>query len=276
MAASEILDWQRQMWDCAAPVYAAEVEPRFEAVRQRILEYASIHQGEHVLDIGCGAGTLTLALARAAGEQGSVAALDLSPEMVAIVGKRCNAAQLSNVSWNVGNSQALPFPDQSLDVVVASLSLMFSPDKTVAAAEIGRVLRHGGRLIAAVLAGPKESDLVHLQQILGRHQPAPPARGMGPGSMANLAQFTQELKRHEVYSHVECHAFEFPLASADEAWSIFAAGAAHRMTAEQHRAARAEIESVFWPHGARPRQFRQMVQYVLGKKGNDGQNVPSR
>ena len=103
--------------------------------------------GARVLEVGCGPGHLSIRLARLGFE---VAGLDLDPAMIARA--QANASRAGNrggrrPSFLVGDVAALAFPDRSFDLVVSTLSMHHWADPTAGLAEIGRVLRPGGRAL---------------------------------------------------------------------------------------------------------------------------------
>jgi SAM-dependent methyltransferase len=105
---------------------------------------------DRVLDIGCGPGRFWAANAGALPRDLSLTLADLSPGMVAEALKIVNAAdgRWRSVVGEVADVCALPFADDSFDVVTAMHMLYHAPDKDLAVAEISRVLRPGGKLIA--------------------------------------------------------------------------------------------------------------------------------
>jgi SAM-dependent methyltransferase len=102
--------------------------------------------GEQVLDLGSGAGTDSLVAAQMVGDRGGVTGIDMTPEMLARA--RAAAAEMgaSNVSFVEAEAEALPFPDESFDVVISNGVIDLIPDKDAVFAELFRVLRPGGRL----------------------------------------------------------------------------------------------------------------------------------
>jgi SAM-dependent methyltransferase len=110
------------------------------------VRYAALRRGETVLDLGCGAGIDTLLAARAIGSAGTAIGLDMTPEMTARAARNAEAAGLANVQIRQGQIEALPLPDDSVDVVISNGVLNLSPRKSRALAEALRVLRPGGRL----------------------------------------------------------------------------------------------------------------------------------
>lgn len=103
---------------------------------------ASTGTGEAVLDVGTGPGLLLAHLARRRPDL-LLHGVDLSPHMIAHA--RTNLAD-HEVELSVGDVGALPYPDNSFDVVVSSLSMHEWPDPVAAAAELERVLRPRGTL----------------------------------------------------------------------------------------------------------------------------------
>jgi ubiquinone/menaquinone biosynthesis C-methylase UbiE len=125
------------------------------AVRERIVEIARVAPGEAVLDVGCGTGTLALVAKRRVGPTGTVRGVDASPEMLARARRKTAKAGV-DVGFNVARAESLPFPDASLDVVLATLMLHHLPAATRErfASEVHRVLRPGGRVLAVDFEPP--------------------------------------------------------------------------------------------------------------------------
>ncbi len=105
-----------------------------------------IRPGDLVLDVGSGSGTDALIAARLTGPEGRVIALDLTPAMRDKLRANALLAGAANLTVVAGNAEAIPLPDQSVDVVTSNGVLNLVPDKGSAYREIGRVLRPGGRL----------------------------------------------------------------------------------------------------------------------------------
>ena len=120
-----------------------------------------IHEGEAILDIGCGAGVDSIIAARLVGPSGSVTGIDLVPEMLARASENARLAGLDNVTFQESSAEQLPFPDNSFDMVISNGVFNLVVDKVKALSEVFRVLKPGGRFLLAdqVLAGelPKET-----------------------------------------------------------------------------------------------------------------------
>ncbi|WP_079053771.1 methyltransferase domain-containing protein [Streptomyces graminilatus] len=121
--------------------------------------------GEHVLDVGSGTGSQTLALAAAVGPSGDAVGVDANPALREVAEQRAAAAG-STARFLDGDAHALPLPDASVDVVWCErlLQHLSEPDKAVG--EIARVLRPGGRVVlidsdwATALLHPGAPDAV--------------------------------------------------------------------------------------------------------------------
>jgi arsenite methyltransferase len=110
------------------------------------LALGSIRSGEKLLDIGCGAGLDMIRASRLAGPAGRVCGIDLTPEMVEKARANFVRAGASNADAVVAGSEAIPYDDDTFDVVTSNGMLNLSPLKEQSLREIFRVLRPGGRL----------------------------------------------------------------------------------------------------------------------------------
>ncbi|MBR9911515.1 MAG: class I SAM-dependent methyltransferase [Gammaproteobacteria bacterium] len=129
---------------------------------------AHVAPGMRVLDVACGTGVLARELMAHVGTSGSVVGLDAMPGMLEV------AKQIApSIDWKQGTAEALPFPDQSFDVVVSQFGLMFFFDRIKSLREMLRVLTPGGRLAVAVWGSldsiPAIADEVALlERVAGR------------------------------------------------------------------------------------------------------------
>jgi ubiquinone/menaquinone biosynthesis C-methylase UbiE len=111
----------------------------------RLIEQARIQPGQHVMDLGCGTGTLAIMVKRA--QPGAeVVGLDADPQMLKVARAKA-ARQAISVTFDRGMAFDLPYPDASLDRVLSSLMIhhLKTPDKERTAKEIQRVLKPGGQ-----------------------------------------------------------------------------------------------------------------------------------
>lgn len=141
---------QRYGWDLAAADYEALWQQQLQPAQAALLRMAALRPGEQVLDVACGTGLATFAAADAVGPRGQVLGIDLSGQMVDTARQRAAATQHAGVLFQRMDGEALDLPDASVDVVLCALGLMYMPDPERALVEMRRVLRPGGRVIAAV------------------------------------------------------------------------------------------------------------------------------
>jgi ubiquinone/menaquinone biosynthesis C-methylase UbiE len=122
------------------------IHPGGRASTQRLLDWAAVQPGERVLDIGCGVGTTAIRLAKLHGAR--VVAADIAPLMRDRATANVAAAGLTGqVTVDDADILDLPYPDGAFDAVVAEAVTMFV-DRPRAAAELTRVTRQGGRVLA--------------------------------------------------------------------------------------------------------------------------------
>ena len=126
---------------------------RESAFRRSIVKLAGVREGEAVLDVGCGTGSLAIAAAKAVGKSGSVVGIDPSPEFIVRAAKK--AGRAGNVRFVTGAAQDLPFDDGTFDVAMCTLVFhQLSPDGVHAAVnEMVRVLKPRGRALLVDIGG---------------------------------------------------------------------------------------------------------------------------
>ncbi len=115
-----------------------------------------IRKGNSILDIGSGSGTDIINAAQKAGSAGKVFGIDLTREMISKAQANVEQAGLANVKILEANAEALPFDDESFDVVTSNGVLNLVPDKRAAYGEIYRVLKSGGHIQISDIVLAKE------------------------------------------------------------------------------------------------------------------------
>src|SRR6202051_1155908 len=106
---------------------------------------AKLEPGETVLDLGSGGGIDVLLSARRVGTTGKAYGLDMTDEMLALARENQRKAGVDNVEFLKGEIEAIPLPDNSVDVIISNCVINLSADKDRVFAEAFRVLRFGGR-----------------------------------------------------------------------------------------------------------------------------------
>lgn len=110
-------------------------------------QLAKVTKGSHVLDVGCGPGHTTAIISTLLGGDGVITAFDNSDEYLDYLNKRVDIASGVKIKTETGDMHAMPFADDSFDVVVCRLVLCFSIDLERAVQEMKRVLKPDGHLV---------------------------------------------------------------------------------------------------------------------------------
>ena len=134
--------------DTALLIEGMEATAQWPAVRHlRAWERTrlALQAGERLLDVGCGFGDVAIALAADVAPTGSVIAIDASEAMLS-AGRQRAAEAAGSVDFRIGDAEALPLPDGSVDACRCERALQWVPNVDQALAEMLRVLRPGGRL----------------------------------------------------------------------------------------------------------------------------------
>lgn len=124
----------------------AQKSPAIQASKRLMLERIALVPGEAVLDVGCGHGSDVFDMAEKVGSAGRLVGLDVSEVMIAEARRRARNLPVS-ITFEVGEAQALPFPDGTFDVCRAERLMGYVPDAERALAEMVRVTRPGGRVL---------------------------------------------------------------------------------------------------------------------------------
>jgi SAM-dependent methyltransferase len=141
---------QRYGWERAADAYARHWHGPLAGLHGELLALAAPARGEMVLDVACGAGVLSIAVASAVGSAGRVLGVDLAESMVQAARLRAQSLGLAHAAFERMDAEQLTLPDASFDIALCALGLMYVPDAEVALRELHRVLRPGGRAVLAV------------------------------------------------------------------------------------------------------------------------------
>jgi len=143
----------------AAEVYEQEVVTGvFGEWTPALVELVAPRAGERVLDLACGSGGVTRAVASVLAATGSIVAVDFSAPMLEVARTR-GVPDGTTIEWREASADDLPIADADVDVIVCQQGLQFFPDKPAAAAEMFRVLRPGGRLALSVWCGLEANPL---------------------------------------------------------------------------------------------------------------------
>lgn len=163
---SRARDWTEQEGQCR-PVYLAAYE-RF-----------GLSAGWTHLDAGCGAG---MAAQLSAGRGALVRGLDASPKLLAIARERVPSAEFLE-----GDLEALPYPDDTFDLVTGFNSFQYAGNPSVALSEAKRVARPGGLVLIMTWGEPEGMEAASLVRTFGPLMPPSPPGAPGPFALSNEA-----------------------------------------------------------------------------------------
>jgi O-methyltransferase / aklanonic acid methyltransferase len=191
------------VFDRAAATYDDAI-PYFSRFGDRLVELSEVSSGDRVLDVACGRGASLIPAARRAGPTGEVVGIDLSGEMLERLRADLEGSGLGNVTVGVGNALDLPFNDGEFDIVQCGFTIMLLPDPALAAAEMARVLRPGGRLAWSMPTGAGH-EWAFFQELVGsfaprakRPMPSPPGPPPDLDALAESAGLTDRTIIDEV------------------------------------------------------------------------------
>jgi len=127
----------------------ADLAPGWAELRQTWLDYSGVRPGDCVLDVGCGTGVVTRNLTQRVGRQGRVVGIDPSTRLIEKALRRAEEEGLKDrIEFRCADGAALPFSDESFDLVVASAVFGHVPNGMEVLKEMVRVARPGGTVLA--------------------------------------------------------------------------------------------------------------------------------
>jgi ubiquinone/menaquinone biosynthesis C-methylase UbiE len=173
-----------------------DYDTELRAHNERLRAAAGVAPGDHVLDIGCGAGQSTRDAARAAAP-GRVLGVDVSAPMLERARRLTIAEQLDNVTYEHGDAQVHPFAPGHYDLAVSRFGAMFFSDPVAAFSNIARALRVGGRLVLLVWQSRQRNEWATAigTALNGPAQPMAPAKTADAFSLGDRAATARVLER---------------------------------------------------------------------------------
>jgi len=167
-------EWTGDRTVAAWRKWRAQIAAFTRGATEAILEAARLRPGMRVLDLASGVGDPALSIAEEVGPSGHMTATDLGPGMISLAEELARKKGLTNIEFREASAEALPFPNESYDVLTCRFGIMFFPDLPKALRECLRVLKPGGRA-AFVAWGKKEQPFFTTTAgIVLKHVPVPP------------------------------------------------------------------------------------------------------
>ena len=176
----QVADWNGQSGERWI-ANQARLDAMLSVFGQAAIEAAAPMTGERVLDVGCGAGASSLALAARVGARGQVLGVDISEPLI---GRACALApQDKPVLFQVADASSAVLPEGAFDILFSRFGVMFFDDPTAAFAHMRRALRPGGRVAFVCWRSAAENDWVRLPMgaLKGILAPSAPPDPEAPG-----------------------------------------------------------------------------------------------
>jgi SAM-dependent methyltransferase len=176
---------ESRRWNDAGWAAAWEKRERLtEAVSPFVLETAAARPGQRVCDIGCGGGSLTIALARQVAPDGEAVGIDLSAPLLALARRR--AEGVAAARFVQADVQTSRLDEPPFDLAVSQFGVMFFDEPLAAFAAVRRLLTAGGRLVFACWQGVEENPW-HMGTALRPLLPPPPLPPPGKSPVGPFA-----------------------------------------------------------------------------------------
>lgn len=196
--------WSAGNWD--------EMSNLITPVGEVVLGVADLEPGMDVLDVGTGSGNNIAIPAALRGA--NVVGADLTPELFENARRRAAEAGVE-IEWVEGDAEDLPFEDASFDRVFSTFGHMFAPRHAVAAAELARVCRPGGRIVTSTWT--PEGSAGQMFMTMGKYLPPPPEGVEPPVAWGNEEHARAMYEPHGLELTFARHTLvvEFPSVEAD-------------------------------------------------------------
>lgn len=177
-------DWAGEMgakWLANLDRFEGMIAP----IGDTLLDQAGFQPGERVLDLGCGGGATTLAIAQAVGAQGSVVGLDISPDLINAASIRASTAGANNISFVCGDAATTKPEGALFDRLFSRFGSMFFDDPVAAFAHLHSLLKPQAQVDLAVWANPRDNLwMMEMMGVVRSHIEIPPAVPRAPGPFA--------------------------------------------------------------------------------------------
>lgn len=230
--------------------------------------------GDRVVDLGCGFGDTTTALAELVGPEGSALGVDVSAPFIETATAEAREAGADNVSFLAGDVQVMELPGP-FDYAFSRMGIMFFANPVAALRNVRESLAPGGRFVAIVWRRREDNPWVHRAQlVVDQYLEEPeesdePTCGPGPFSMANADTVTAQLLAAG-FEHVAVERSEAPLKVGNDIEEAVAMNMAIGPAAELIRLTGDEAEAI------RPKLEREIGEAVAEyDQGADGVLAPS-
>jgi ubiquinone/menaquinone biosynthesis C-methylase UbiE len=163
----------------------ARFEGMIAPIGEALLRQADFKPGARVLDIGCGGGGTSIAIAKAVAPSGEVLGIDISPDLTTASTERANDTGISNVRFICADASTAQLDDKPFDRLFSRFGSMFFSEPHKAFTNLHSLLRPGARIDLAVWGSPPDNLwMMEMMGVVRRYVDIPPAIPRTPGPFA--------------------------------------------------------------------------------------------
>jgi ubiquinone/menaquinone biosynthesis C-methylase UbiE len=240
----------REQWQAAAEAWhrwGPTLHQWLGEATNVMLDMADVQEGQRVLDVAAGAGEQTIVTAQRVGPTGFVLATDISSNILDFAQQAARHAGLKNVETKVVDGENLELPENSFDVVISRVGLIYFPDQQKALTGMKHVLKSGGKVAAITYSTPENNKFfsVPVSIIRRRANLPPPLPGQpGPfslGSPGVLEAAYQKAGFHDIQIRLVPSPLRMPSAAECVRFERESFGALHQMLAGVPEAERPSV-----------------------------------
>ncbi|MGB7068242.1 MAG: class I SAM-dependent methyltransferase [Pyrinomonadaceae bacterium] len=248
----------------------SEIAKHIESTAESFVERLDITPGMKVLDVACGSGNLAIAAAKKGAD---VTGIDIADNLIEAAQKRAEAEGLQ-IRLEVGDAEAMPYEDNSFDLVMTMFGAMFAPRPEVTASELIRVCRPGGRV--AMANWTPEGFAGQMFKLAGKYIPPP---NMPPAVQWGVADIVKERFGERVVNltttpRIADMVFDYPPSEVVELFRRYFGPTVMAFKAippENHEAFRKDLEDIWTVHntvsdGTRTDVKGEFLEVIAEKK----------
>ncbi|WP_430429545.1 class I SAM-dependent methyltransferase [Parasphingorhabdus sp.] len=177
-------DWAGEMglkWLANLSIFEQMIAPIGEA----LLDRASYQDGETVIDLGCGGGATTQAIAERVGPSGKAVGVDISPDLITAAQARAAATAITNIAFTCADASTVQLEEAPYDRLFSRFGSMFFEEPARAFSNLQGQLKKGGRIDLAAWGPPRENLwMMEMMGVVRNHVEVPPAVPRAPGPFA--------------------------------------------------------------------------------------------
>lgn len=202
-------DWAGEMgqkWLANLSLFEEMIAP----IGSALLAKADYQPAENVIDIGCGGGATTIAIAKKVASSGSAMGVDISPDLIAAAQERAQESHCNNVDFTCSDASTVQLSEAPYDRLFSRFGSMFFDEPLSAFAHMHSLLKKGGRIDLAVWGPPRENLwMMEMMGVVKNHVEVPKAipRAPGPFAFEDL-EYLNEVLSSSGFGEVDVTAYE--------------------------------------------------------------------